>query len=367
MDIMGPIAAVGSAIGNFIAGKSNNDDISWENAKNRQYDWTKFQTSIGYQDKWRKEDKDWNSYANQRRLLADAGYNPNALFNSASMLSTSNGSASAPSGGAPSVGYPSPSRFQLDPGLINVMADAKLKDKQADNIEVDTEKKKSETKGQNLQNTYQETVNKYQDANIDLDMNERDSRRALNDAQRLAVHTQQMLDFDELYNMRPKEAAKVVAETVVAYANASLADVQSAKTAFDKELAAKRFILETSVASATISNLYAQASFTRTQDDLWQPNGVLYETALTEKKRKQLEYGAREKYITECYDSWLSSAKSSLVASGMSNDEVSRLLSGKNWFSRFRRSVLQGLAVLPGSSTGSLLTPTSLPSLPVPF
>lgn len=344
MDIMGPIAAVGSAIGNFIAGKSNNDDISFENAKNRQYDWTKFKTSIDYQDKWRKEDKDWNSYANQRKLLQSAGYNPNALFNSASMLSTSNGSASAPSGGAPSVGYPSPSRFQLDPGLINVMADAKLKDKQADNIEADTKKKETETKGQDLQNSYQKVVNKFLESNIKLDMDKKDADRALADAQRLAVHTSQMLDSDELYNLRPVQVAKTIAETNASNASALLSNAQSAKTDTEREYIVKDYILRTYIATATVADLYSQKQFRDTQNTLWQPEGVLYQGAYNENLRKKFEYDSKKQFFDDTYKHWKNSVLFELDAKDLYNIRVKKYMD-KFEINSFGGILIQGLSL----------------------
>lgn len=373
MDILGPIASIGSGLINFFSGKSNNDDIAWENTKNRQYDWTKFQTSIGYQDKWRKEDKEWNSYANQRRLLTDAGYNPNALFNSASMLSSSNGSASAPSGGAPSVGYPSPSHLQFDPGLINVIADAKLKEKQADNIEADTKKKESETEGQGLQNEYQKVANSifklYGEEDFKLGMNFKDAQRAVFDAQRLVLGVQQSLYYDELFNMRPKEALKLVAETNASNASSLLSKAQAAKTEDERLLLSKRFALETLVANSTVALNYANAYYSRTQADLWQPNfdingktGILFRKSFIETNQARFNYRKSNEVYDATFEAWKDCTINTLKAHGLYNANLASALEG--FWGNAYQSLMRNLSFIPGSSTASSSQPLGFISAP---
>lgn len=349
MDVIGGIAAGVSSIGNFVLGQNNNQKISEENAKNRMFSYNMYQDQKWTQDKWRREDKAWNSYKNQRRLLEEAGYNPNALFNSASTLSASNGSASAPSGSTPSTGYPTAPRFDIDPGLINVMADAKLKESQAKNIDANTSKTESETIGQDLQNSYQRVVNsiyeKYGEQDFKLDMDLKDSQRALNDGQRSATHVVQMLGTDELFNMRPKEAAKLISETSASEASARLSDAQSAKTDTEREYIAKDYILRSFIATATVADLYSQKQFRDTQNALWLPEGVLYQGAFTENKRKEFELEAKHHFYDNLYYDWADAVKESLIAQKVYNRKVAA------YFENFNSEALGGI-LLHGFSGG---------------
>lgn len=220
--IVGPVV---SAVTGAIANDANNKAIKEENAKQRQFSHDEAILAHNRQLEIMDKQNDWNSYTNQRRLLTDAGYNPNALFNSSSTLSASSGASGGAQASAPSIGMPNPTRLD-----IGTLSDAALKVAQAKNIDADTEKKESETKGQDLQNSYQEVVNKFLESNIKLDMDKKDAERALTDAQRLATHTSQMLDFDELHNLRPNQVAKTIAETNASNASALLSKAQAAKT-----------------------------------------------------------------------------------------------------------------------------------------
>lgn len=348
MDVIGGIAAGVSSIGNFILGQNNNQKISGENAKNRMFAYNMYQDQKWTQDKWRREDKAWNSYKNQRRLLEEAGYNPNALFNSASTLSASNGSASAPSGSTPSTGYPTAPRFDIDPGLINVFADARLKESQAKNIDANTSKTESETIGQDLQNSYQRVVNsiyeKYGEQDFKLDMDLKDSQRSLNDGQRLATHVVQMLGTDELFNIRPKEAAKLISETSASEASARLSDAQSAKTDTEREYIAKDYILRSFVAAATVADLYSQKQFRDTQDSLWQPEGILYQGSYNENIRKKFEYDTKKQFFDDTYKHWKNSVLFELEAKDIYNIRVKKFMQ-KFELNSFGGALMQGLSL----------------------
>lgn len=362
MDVIGGIAAGVSSIGNFILGQNNNQKISEENTKNRMFSYNMYQDQKWTQDKWRREDKFWNSYKNQRRLLEEAGYNPNALFNSASTLSASNGSASAPSGSTPSTGYPTAPRFDIDPGLINVMADAKLKESQAKNIDANTSKTESETIGQDLQNSYQRVVNsiyeKYGERDFELDMDLKDSQRALNDGQRLATHVVQMLGTDELFNIRPKEAAKLVADASSSEASARLSDALAAKTDTEREYIAKDYILRSFVAAATVADLYSQKQFRDTQNTLWQPEGILYEGAYNENLRKKFEYDSKKQFFDDTYKHWKNSVLFELEAKDLYNISV------KKFMRHFERHALGG-ALMRAISGGLIPHDYRNPGAPV--
>lgn len=346
--IVGPVV---SAVTGAISNDSNNKAIKEENAKQRQFSHDEAILAHNRQLEIMDKQNDWNSYTNQRRLLTDAGYNPNALFNSSSTLSASSGASGGAQASAPSIGMPNPTRFD-----IGTLSDAALKMSQAKNIDADTKKKEAEAKGQDLQNSYQEVVNKFQESNIKLDMDKKDSERALNDAQRLATHTSQMLDFDELHNLRPVEVAKRIAETNSSNSSAALSRIQAAKTDKERELLVKQYYLQLMVANATVANLYAQKAYTDTQRSLWEPGGVLYNGSKADSDLKGLNYKVKKDLFDATFDEFRYNLKKQLITIGVYNDKINEMLNdGKSL------NYIKFLNCIPG--VGVDLQPVNIPYL----
>lgn len=342
--IIGPVV---SAVTGAISNDANNKAIQKENAKQRQFSHDEAILAHNRQLEIMDKQNDWNSYTNQRRLLTDAGYNPNALFNSSSTLSASSGASGGAQASAPSIGMPNPTR--LDIGTLSdaalKMAQAKNIDADTKNIDADTKKKESDTIGQDLQNSYQKVVNKFLESNIKLDMDKKDADRALTDAQRLATHTSQMLDFDELHNLRPNQVARTIAETNASNSSALLSKAQAAKTDTERDYIAKDYILRSFIATATVADLYSQKQFRDTQNTLWLPEGVLYQGAFTENERKKFELEAKQHFYDNLYYDWADAVKESLRAQKLYNRKVA------DYFEHFNAEALGGI-LLHGLSGG---------------
>lgn len=355
--IVGPVV---SAVTGAIANDANNKAIQKENAKQRQFSHDEAILAHNRQLEIMDKQNDWNSYTNQRRLLTDAGYNPNALFNSSSTLSVSSGASGGAQASAPSIGMPNPTR--LDIGTLSdaalKMAQAKNIDADTKNIDADTEKKESETIGQDLQNSYQKVVNKFLESNIKLDMDKKDAERALNDAQRLATHTSQMLDFDELHNLRPNQVAKTIAETNASNASALLSRAQAAKTDTERDYIVKDYILRTYIAAATVADLYSQKQFRDTQNTLWQPEGVLYQGAYNENLRKKFEYDSKKQFFDDTYKYWKNSVLFELDAKDLYNIRV------KKYMDKFEINSFGGI-LIQGLSLGRVLYNYRNPGAPI--
>lgn len=379
---MGLFSALGTVAGSVIGGlfgksenDSNNAAIAAENEKNRQFSHDEAILAHNRQLEIMDKQNAWNSYSNQRKLLQSAGYNPNALFNSASTLSASSGASGGVQASSPSVGFPS--AYRIDPG---VLSDAALKFAQAENVKANTVKTNSETRGQTLMNDYQEICNSiYKDfgrLQAEYDLNKTDADRALSDAHRLLAGTQSSLNYDELYNMRPKEAANYVSDTVMKESQTLLNKAAAAKTDQERDLLVRQFILSTRVAMSTVALNYANASYARAnanfvqgQADLWTPDwsvnspkGILFRKSFNDYKNSRvdyqmnrLEYRYRSSVFQDLYKSWKYATRTALESQGLYNERVGYFLEhGQNLF-----EATQGLSIARG---GSIFTPIAPPA-----
>lgn len=373
------LGSIGGALVGGLFGKSENDSnneaIAAENEKNRQFSHDEAVLAHNRQLEIMDKQNAWNSYSNQRRLLTDAGYNPNALFNSSSTLSASSGASGGAQASSPSVGFPN--AYRIDPG---VLSDAVLKFAQAENVKANTAKTNSETQGQSLMNDYQEMANAvYRDygrLQAEYNLNKTDADRALSDAQRLLFGTQSSLNYDELYNMRPKEAANFISDTLMKESQILLNKAAAAKTDEERELLVKQYILATRVAASTIALNYANATqarananYMQTQADLWTPDwnvnspkGIMFRKSFNDYKNSRvdyemnrLEYRYRSSVFNDLYHSWKYSMRTTLEAHGLYNERLGTFLEGGQRKFEFT----QGLSFARG---GSAFTPLSPPS-----
>lgn len=381
MSWLSALGSIGGALIGGLFGKSENDSnneaIVAENEKNRQFSHDEAVLAHNRQLEIMDKQNAWNSYSNQRKLLQSAGYNPNALFNSASTLSASSGASGGAQASSPSVGFPN--AYRIDPG---VLSDAVLKFAQAENVKANTAKTNSETQGQSLMNDYQEMANSvYRDygrLQAEYNLNKTDADRALSDAQRLLVGTQSSLNYDELYNMRPKEAANFISDTIMKESQTLLNKAAAAKTDEERELLVKQYILATRVAASTIALNYANATqarananYMQTQADLWTPDwnvnspkGIMFRKSFNDYKNSRvdyqmnrLEYRYRFSVFYDLYDSWRDSVSAALRSNELSSQRISQMLNS-DFYPLYRavESVpLMGLRLTPPSTPTSIL------------
>lgn len=342
--------------------KKNRQFVNEQNELNRQF--AHNEASLAWQRQLEMTDKvnAWNSYSNQRKLLQSAGYNPNALFNSSSTLSASNGGSTAPQASTPSTfNYPA---FRLDPISFSDIA---LKMSQAKNIDADTLKKNQETYGQELQNSFQEIANgiykDYGRFEKELDLDVKDSQRAFNDANRILVGTQQSLNLDELVSMRPREAYKLVTESVANQSQDLLNKAVAAKTDEERDMLVKNYILASFVASATYAKSMSEARWNNLQSDLWEPDkrtwspkGVLFRSAFVDSNQKYFDYKLDVQRNKDFYDVWRESVWSALRANQLYNDNIRSLIDSNTWF-----RINLGISKIPWFNGGSnLIQPNGL-------
>lgn len=337
--------------------KKNREFVAQQNELNRQFNHDEAILAHGRQIEIMDKQNEWNSYSNQRKLLQSAGYNPNALFNSASTLSASSGASGGAQANTPNVGYPQ--RLQFDPMTFSNIL---LNMSQAKNLDADTNKKNSETVGQTLMNDYQEVANSiYKDygrLQAEYNLNKTDSERALNDGHRILMHVQTLLNYDELYNMRPKEASNFIADSVMKESQTLLNRAAAAKTDQERDLLVKQYIWATRVAASTIALNYANASYARTQANLWTPDwnvnspkGIMFRKAFNDYKNSRvdyemnrLEYRYRSSVFNDLYDSWKNSVFFELEAKNLYNSKVKQYLD-KFELNSFGGALMQGLSL----------------------
>lgn len=375
------LGSIGGALVGGLFGKSENDSnneaIAAENEKNRQFSHDEAVLAHNRQLEIMDKQNAWNSYSNQRKLLQSAGYNPNALFNSASTLSASSGASGGAQASSPSVGFPN--AYRIDPG---VLSDAVLKFAQAENVKANTDKTNTETEGQSLMNDYQEMTNSvYRDygrLQAEYNLNKTDADRALSDAHRLLIGTQSLLNYDELYNMRPKEAANFISDTIMKESQTLLNKAAAAKSDEERELLVKQYILATRVAASTIALNYANATqarananYMQTQADLWTPDwnvnspkGIMFRKSFNDYKNSRvgyqmnrLEYRYRSSVFHDLYDSWRDGVSAALRSNELSSQRISQMLNSD--FYPFYRAVesvpLMGLKLTPPSTPTPIL------------
>lgn len=358
---------IGSLIGGIFGAASqasNNRAIARENEKQRQFSHNEAILAHNRQLSIMDKQNEWNTPENQRKLLQQAGYNPNSLMGSLGTGSISSGASGGAQASAPGAGYPSP---LLDPSMISAFADAKLKESQAKNTDADTEKKNSETRGQEFDNAFKEMQNKvYKEfgrfqAMYDLDKTH--SEIALNDAERVFTGIRERLARDELFTLRPKQAGNLIADTVNKESSTLLNKALAAKTDQERNLLFKQYILASKLNAATCANLYAQAYATRAQGDLWQPDttpgspkGLLYRTSVNNLSLGYFQKQKAYRIYSEVMDDWVSTTKLSLKANGIHNAKVYNILSDP-YSGNFAFDLGQAAKIIPGSS--SMFEPVS--------
>lgn len=301
----GSAGSIIGGIGGLIGGIFNNRAIAKENQKNR--DFAHDEAVLAHERQLELMDKtnDWNSFVNQRKLAEEAGLNPWNLFsNGASGISRSNGATGGAQASNPSVGMP---QNVMSPSVIQALADANLKRAQADNLDEQGNKYKKEqgfiveqTALTGLQKTWQKFTNdileqygmKQAAAQLGLtnsQWNKADADALFQDTMRKYYNRLDEINFWKWNIEQPLYGAKLGSDILV---QTALADhYTSSSNLTKKEIGAfeKRLGLQLTIGSAYIRNLNAssfklqmEGEYTRTQNSLWQPGGLLYQNKLAQ-------------------------------------------------------------------------------------
>lgn len=346
-----------SSLGNFFSNERTNAQNERINERNIQASKEAATTAFNRQRQLIQEQNEYNSYANQRKLMQEAGYNPNSLVSGSAGTAVSSGSTNAPQAEIPSPIPMQAAKFQLAQDFANiksVLADAKLKEAQ-------TEKTNSETTGQQLQNDWQVVANDIQKdfgrLKAEYDLNESDSRRALNDSQRLVQNTQWSLNMDELYNMRPNEAAKLISSSLVDKSQSLLNEAMAAKTDQERDLLLKNYVLQCRIAASTIALNYAQAANTRNNTALWSNGGPLFKHAVNQNTMSAYDAAKVKHLYNNVLGTYSAALRDQLKAAGAQSYQAYRMITD-NWKTNIGYNLLRSI---PGNRVFEI---PSMPSAP---
>lgn len=269
--------AAGGIIGgalNTIGGLISNNQNKKENARNRAFQHDEAILAHERQLEIMDKQNTWNSPSNQRQLLEEAGYNPNALFSGGATSISTGASGGAQAGSGSAIPQQNPIDPQGIAALVNAFSDAALKEKQGKQLD-------QQTLGQELQNSYDTIRNQIYDKfgmlREEYGLNLIDSERALNDSSRLLKNVETSLDFDELFNLRPKQAAQLVADTIFKQMSSELARANTLKSEAERSSILANMSFQADMVAATCANLYAEAALKRQQYNMWLDGGLLNE------------------------------------------------------------------------------------------
>lgn len=233
----GLLGSIGSIVGSGITAGANvaavnatNKANIMINRENNQFNHDENTLAYNRQRQLINEQNDYNSFANQRSLMEQAGYNPNNLVGgtagtAVSSSSTNVGAASA----APSHGMIAP-----DLSALGNIANIGLTTAQTALLNAQAKKVDSETEGQDLQNSYQDMQNGlyklYGENQIVAGLNLQDAQAALFDNQRYVQKTIAALNEYDLHSMRPAQLGYVTAQSATELLKQTLIKAQEAKT-----------------------------------------------------------------------------------------------------------------------------------------
>lgn len=245
-----------------------------ENLQDRQM-WYNYQMN--------NEANKYNSYSNQRALMEQAGFNPNSMVSSGNVGSATSQGASASGASVPPPIAMQAAKLDLASNFAAIqgtLADARLKDSQANLANAETGHVNEQMVGQRLNNQLQEITNSFAKASQSLDLQLKDRQIAESDARRMLLNTQRDLAFNELVNLRPLQAMSIVSSTTASNSQDLLNRALAAKSDQDRELAVKNYLLSYSLTGATIAKTLAEAEGQRQQNDLWKVgSGALWHEA----------------------------------------------------------------------------------------
>ena len=271
----GLLGSIGSIVGSGITAGANvaavnatNKANIMINRENNQFNHDENTLAYNRQRQLINEQNDYNSFANQRSLMEQAGYNPNNLVGgtagtAVSSSSTNVGAASA----APSHGMIAP-----DLSALGNIANIGLTTAQTALLNAQAKKVDSETAGQDLQNSYQDMQNAlyklYGEKQIVAGLNLQDAQAALFDNQRYVQKTIAALNEYDLQSMRPAQLGYVTAQSATELLKQTLIKAQEAKTDAERTSILRTLPAQLALLSAQTFAATQQGRYNSNQADL---------------------------------------------------------------------------------------------------
>lgn len=253
-----------------------------ENARNRQF--AHDEAVLAHERNLELTDKlnEWNSFGNQRKLLQEAGYNPNALLGQGGAIArgssvTGSSQASNPSQG--SVGHP-----LLDPAMITALSQATLNNAQAEKTDSEKHLIDLQTTQQDIQNQIGQIKlgleKKFAEVEKQLQLQKIDWDIAVASATEASLKVDKQLKFNELTSLRPLQAMKLVADTIETNTSATLNQALAAKTDQERQQAVAMHFATLGLVAANTAKSYADANKANTDANNWTAgSGILWRNA----------------------------------------------------------------------------------------
>lgn len=313
------ITAGGGLLGNIFGSLFSANQQKKENERNRQFAHNEAELSYERQKSLMNMEASYNSPANQRRLMEEAGYNPNALFGGSynGTVSSASSAAQATPGGQSSL-----PGVQMDLSGVAALITAQSNAKKAD---AETKFYESQTIGTDIENQINEIRSSWWKDHgremLDIGLDQADADRALTDAQRLLTNSSTSLNLDELGALRPREAANLAADTFLKESQTKLNEILAIDNVKERELKLKQYALELRVAGSVMALNYANANAANAQARLYNsqtsqnwltysqslPGGLLYNKLANENNVTYWNSNLlKQKYnfVRDTYDSY---------------------------------------------------------------
>lgn len=349
----GGFSILGSAF-NAIGQLAANNANKRENARNRQFSMQEAEKAYQRERTLIREQNEYNSPVAIRQRMEEAGLNPFVTDASSYQSSTSTNAPQATPTGSNSY-----SPVQIDPMTL---ANIKLAQAETNKTNAEADSIDEATRGQSLQNTWQEMQNEvykeFGKISQQLDISHKELTNVLSsvsvDLQNLDV---KLKEFD-LNTMKPKEAALLVARTQVEQTSKELNEILKTKHGFDMYMSLQEFGLRQALANSTIRLNNSQISLNKSVTDL---NDVNYLTAYEQYRNEKYKADYNQRLGDEVYGTYIEALKNQYI---LYLKHTNWMLDNQSSSNQFIRGLLHSLDVggkiLPGfSGTGLFDAPTS--------
>lgn len=315
-----PIGAALSAGASLLGGFLNKNDsaaqrkwASQENALNRQFQHDEAELAYNRNEATRLDQNQWNSEPEQVKRLKQAGINPYNVLSglSGSSVTSAGNTASAGNAHGSSLSYQRADNLSWIQGI----AQAGLVAAQTRNLDANTKKIESDTKGQDLNNDYQAMYNEifkdYGRVEALTRLNKLDAERSWTDAQSEFTRIQSKIGQFDLDRTKPQQYANMVAEEAATYARKRLDEINAMKSDTERQIALRKLDFElaligsmTAANSATAYNQRMQGNYAVSAAGAQNELGALYKSEAGNNRLNSHLIKARVDFGTSIYNDY---------------------------------------------------------------
>lgn len=266
--IGGASSLLGSLFGHN-SNKANNKLTAQENQKNRDFSHDEAELAYQRQRTLIQEERDYNSFANQRKLMQEAGYNPNMFVGGNAGTAVATNSTNAPQASTPStLSYSNAGDLMAAQNIANIgqsMANIRLINSQAKEHEQKTEESEAYTSQMQIQNVILKATGMRKEI---AGINQTEALTALQDNQSAVQETLKKLNEFDLNFLKPNQVASIKSQIFLNNSQGILNQAIRAKTDQELNYNARLFGLRLALFQAQITNYYAQSNASNSVSNL---------------------------------------------------------------------------------------------------